>query len=74
MKIVSMPFSSRNFVTNVAVMHPAINQEEDEVRGLAALEHCQHELDEGVAVDGPGMHVVTLEPAIYRDAGHYSHS
>ena len=26
----------------LAVMHPAIVQEEDEVRGLAILEHCQH--------------------------------
>ena len=38
----------------LAVMHPEIVQEEDEVRGPAILEHCQHELDEGVAVDGPG--------------------
>ena len=49
----------------LSVMHPAIVQEEEEIRGLAALEHCQHELDEGIAVYGPGMHVVTLKPAIY---------
>ena len=30
----------------LAVIQPAIVQEEDEVRGLAILEHCQHEMDE----------------------------
>ena len=32
----------------LAVMHPAVVKEENEILGLVALEHYQHELDEGV--------------------------
>ena len=44
----------------LAVVHHEIVQAEHKCLRLAPLEHCQHELDEGVAFDRPDLDKVPL--------------
>ena len=56
-------------------MLPEIVIEEEEIFRLPCFEHCQYELHYGVevGVDEPGLDMVSLDPALHRDASHDGH-